>query len=146
MNAPLLTLGYTVAVLTMIRVDEKIGQRIGPGIPMTFGAMSFVVTAILPACTFISDNTTYFSMVLIGMAFQGFGLGLFATPATNAAVGEAPAAKAVAAGGIFKMASSLGGAFGVAIHLAAQYGIGIGAVAALISALTSFWLVPGLKK
>lgn len=156
MSAAMLTLSYTVTVLSLIRVGEKMGKASGPRKPMVLGALCFVMTAALLACTAIEDNTTYFALVLIGMAFMGTGLGLFATPATNTAVGEAPMDKAAAAGGIFKMASSLGGAFGIAmhlavfgsvlastqnIHLAAQYGIGIGVVAALLSALVSGVLV-----
>lgn len=156
MNAAMLTLSYTVTVLSLIRVGEKMAKKTGPRLPMVLGALCFVVTAMLLACTFIKDNTTYFTLVLVGMAFMGTGLGLFATPAVSTAVGEAPIDKAAAAGGIFKMASSLGGAFGIAIHLAVfgailsathnihvatQYGIGIGVVAALLSALVSFMLV-----
>ena len=160
MNAALLTLSYTVAVLSLIRVGEKIGKKSGPRLPMVLGGLSFVVTTALLGCTFVEDNATYFVMVFIGMAFMGTGLGLFATPAVNAAVGEAPADKAGAAGGIFKMGSSLGGAFGITIHLgifggvlaatsnihlAAQYGMGIGIVAALLSAFVSFLLAPRMK-
>ncbi len=155
MNAALLTLSYTVTVLSLIRVGEKIGKKSGPRLPMVLGGLCFVVTSVLLACTFVEDNTAYFALVLIGMGFMGTGLGLFATPATNTAVGDAPVDKAAGAGGIFKMASSLGGAFGIAIHLAvfggvmtatnnihiaAQYGIGMGVVAATLSALVSFSL------
>ena len=156
MDASLLTLSYTVTVLTLIRVGEKMSKKMGPRVPMVLGSLCMVAAAALLSCTFIKDNTVFFTVVLIGMAFMGSGLGLFATPAVNTAVGQAPADKAAAAGGIFKMASSLGGAFGIAfhlavfggvlastknIHVAAQYGIGIGVVAALLSALTSFMLV-----
>ena len=155
MNAALLTLSYTVTVLSLIRVGEKIGKKSGPRLPMVLGGLCFVVTAVLLACTFVEDNSAYFALVLLGMGFMGTGLGLFATPATNSAVGDAPVDKAAGAGGIFKMASSLGGAFGIALHLAvfggvlaatnnihvaAQYGIGMGVVAATLSALVSFSL------
>lgn len=161
MTAALLTLSYTATVLSLIRVGEKMGKKTGPRLPMVLGGLCFAVTAVLLACTFIEDNTTYFTLVFIGMGFMGTGLGLFATPATNTAVGEAPVDKAAAAGGIFKMGSSLGGAFGIAIHLAvfggvlastqnihvaAQYGIGMGVVAALLSALVSFVVVRPNKK
>lgn len=160
MNAALLTLSYTVTVLSLIRVGEKIGKKSGPRLPMVLGGLCFVVSAVLLACTFVEDNTAYFALVVIGMGFMGTGLGLFATPATNAAVGDAPADKAAGAGGIFKMASSLGGAFGIAlhlavfggvlaatnnVHLAAQYGLGMGVVAAALSALVSLSVGSGGK-
>ena len=158
MEASLLTLGYTVTVLSLIRVGEKLGKRTGPRLPMVLGGLCFAVMALLLSCTFIAGNAAYFTVVFIGLAFQGIGLGLFATPATNAAVGEAPAEKAGLAGGIFKMGSSLGGAFGIAIHmaifgavlsgtrgnmhLAAQYSIGFGLFAALASSAVSCILTP----
>lgn len=161
LNAALLTLSYTVTVLTMIRVGEKLGKRIGPRLPMTVGGLCFVVTSAMLALTSIADDRLYFAVVFVGMGFMGTGLGLFATPATNAAVGEAPADKAGAAGGIFKMASSLGGAFGIALHLAvfgavtagggdvhaaAAYALGMGVVASALAALISYVYAPGLKK
>jgi DHA2 family multidrug resistance protein-like MFS transporter len=161
MQAGLLTLGYTVTVLSLIRVGEKLGRRTGPRLPMVLGGLSFAVMASLLSCTFITDNTTYFIIVFIGLAFQGVGLGLFATPATNVAVGEAPAEKAGLAGGIFKMGSSLGGAFGIAIHLslfgavlastggnmhlAARYSIGFGLLPALLASGVSCFLSPSRK-
>lgn len=162
LHASLLTLSYTVTVLTMIRVGEKMGRNKGPRLPMVLGGLCFMTCSALLSFTSVSNDFSYFVLVFIGMGFMGTGLGLFATPATNAAVGEAPADKAGAAGGIFKMASSLGGAFGIAIHLAvygsiaranggnfheaAQYALGLGVIASLLGALFSYWLAPGLKK
>lgn len=162
MEATLLTLGYAVTVVTMIRVGEKISLRAGPRLPMVLGALCFVVMVILLSMTSITDNTLYFILVFVGLAAQGVGLGLFATPATGAAINAAPADKAGVAGGIFKMASSLGGAFGIAIHLAiygavaastngdlhtaALYSIGAGIIAPLLAALVALILMPAIKK
>lgn len=162
MEATLLTLGYAVTVVTMIRVGEKIGLRTGPRLPMVLGALCFAVLVILLSMTSITDNTLYFILVFVGLAFQGVGLGLFATPATGAAINAAPPDKAGVAGGIFKMASSLGGAFGIAIHLAiygavaastngnlhaaAMYSIGSGIIATLLAALVAFLLIPVKQK
>ena len=162
MEATLLTLGYAVTVVTMIRVGEKIGLRAGSRLPMVLGALCFVVMVILLSMTAITNNTLYFILVFVGLAFQGVGLGLFATPATGAAINAAPPDKAGVAGGIFKMASSLGGAFGIAIHLAiygavaastngnlhtaALYSIGAGIIAPLLAALVALLLMPSLNK
>lgn len=160
-QAALLTLGYAIAVVTLIRVGEKISLRTGPRLPMVLGSLCFVVMALLPSLTSITSNTAYFALVFIGLAFLGIGLGLFATPATNAAVSSAPPDKAGVASGIFKMGSSLGGAFGIAIHLviygavaastndlalAANNSIRIGIATALLAALVSYFLVPAKKK
>ena len=95
-----------------------------------------------------------------GLAFLGVGLGLFMTPATMLAIGEAPADKAALAGGIFKMGSSLGGAFGIAVHLAifgavlqgsgnvhlaARISIGAGLLAAVLASLVPCFLSPAPK-
>lgn len=158
MEAALLTLGYAVTVVTMIRVGEKMSLRTGPRLPMVLGALCFVIMVVLLAMTSVTNNTLYFIMVFVGLAAQGIGLGMFATPATGAAINAAPPDKAGVAGGIFKMASSLGGAFGIAIHLAiygavaestqgnlhvaAMYSIGSGVIAALLAALVAFSLMP----
>jgi hypothetical protein len=53
-----------------------------------------------------------------GFTLFGIGLGLYATPSTDAALSNVPADKAGAASGIYKMASSLGAALGVAVSAA----------------------------
>lgn len=156
LNAALLTLSYTATVLTFIRVGEAMAKK-GARLPMVLGGISMAIASLLLAMTQFSQNLHYFIVAFIGMGFMGTGLGLFATPATTAAVGEAPADKAGAAGGIFKMASSLGGAMGIAIHMAvygsilanhgtvhqaAAYALGIGVIASLMSAFLAFWFVP----
>ena len=89
----------------------------GPRLPMVLGGLSFTLLVVLLSCTFVHSNPVYFSLVFFGLAFLGIGLGLFTTPATSVAVGDAPVEKAALAGGIFKMGSSLGGAFGITIHM-----------------------------
>ncbi len=162
MQAALLTLGYALTVVTLIRVGEKLGLRTGARLPMVLGALCFVIMAVMLSMTFVASNAIYFGLVFVGLACQGIGLGLFATPATSTAVNAAPADKSGVASGIFKMGSSLGGAFGIAIHLAiygavagvtkgnlataAMYSIAFGALAAGLSAVVSLVLVPGRKK
>ncbi|WHX47794.1 MFS transporter [Paenibacillus woosongensis] len=116
----MLSLGYLVSVLAMIRVGEKILQRIGARTPMLIGTLITGVGIALAACTFI-QGFLYSIVVFVGFALFGIGLGMYATPSTDTAVTNAPSDKVGIASGIYKMASSLGGAFGVAIS-AAVYG------------------------
>lgn len=160
LNAALLTLSYTATVLTFIRVGEHMAKK-GTRLPMVLGGVSMAIASILLAMTHFNENLHYFIIAFFGMGFMGTGLGLFATPATTASVGEAPADKAGAAGGIFKMASSLGGAMGIAIHMAvygsvlanhgsvhqaAAYALGIGVIASVIAAALAFVFVPAAAK
>jgi DHA2 family multidrug resistance protein-like MFS transporter len=54
----------------------------------------------------------------MGYALFGVGLAFYATPSTDAALSNLPAAQTGSGSGIYKMASSLGAAFGVAISAA----------------------------
>jgi DHA2 family multidrug resistance protein-like MFS transporter len=116
----MLSLGYLVAVLAMIRVGEKILQKAGAKSPMIWGALITTVGVALMGLTFL-PGVTYTIVVFIGFALFGLGLGIYATPSTDTAVSNAPANKVGEASGLYKMASSLGGSFGVAIS-AAVYG------------------------
>ena len=113
----LLSVGYLVAVLSMIRVGEKLLQKQGARKPMVL-ASSLVVVGIL-LMTFTSlPNTLYSIVVFIGFTVLGIGLGIYATPSTDTAVDNVPDAKAGEAAGIYKMSSTLGGSFGLAISVA----------------------------
>lgn len=113
-------LGYLVAVLAMIRVGEKILQRVGARKPMQWGASITTAGIAMMGLTFLPD-LTYTVVVFVGFCLFGFGLGIYATPSTDTSVSNAPSDKVGQAAGVYKMASSLGGAFGVAIS-AAVYG------------------------
>jgi MFS transporter, DHA2 family, multidrug resistance protein len=119
-QAGMLSLGYLVAVLAMIRVGEKILQKVGAKKPMIWGAVITTVGVAIMGLTFLPDFA-YTVVVFIGFALFGLGLGIYATPSTDTSVSNAPADKVGEAAGIYKMASSLGGAFGVAIS-ATVYG------------------------
>src|SRR4051812_35890461 len=119
-QAGMLSLGYLVAVLAMIRVGEKILQKVGAKKPMIWGAAITTVGVAIMGLTFLPDFA-YTVVVFIGFALFGLGLGIYATPSTDTSVSNAPADKVGEAAGIYKMASSLGGAFGVAIS-ATVYG------------------------
>ena len=116
----MLSLGYLIAVLAMIRVGEKILQKAGAKSPMIWGAIITTIGVALMGLTFL-PGFTYTVVVFIGFALFGLGLGIYATPSTDTSVSNAPSDKVGAAAGVYKMASSLGGAFGVAIS-AAVYG------------------------
>ncbi|MFJ8244362.1 MFS transporter [Peribacillus asahii] len=152
----MLSLGYLVAVLAMIRVGEKILQKAGAKSPMIWGALITTVGVALMGLTFLPD-VIYTVVVFIGFALFGLGLGIYATPSTDTSVSNAPSNKVGEAAGIYKMASSLGGAFGVAIsatvyssiaaigslETAATAGIIVNVIFGVLSILSIMFMVPG---
>ncbi len=121
LQSGLITVGYLVAILSTIRVGEKLLQKMGPRKPMLLGCLITGVGILLTSFTFLLANE-YIVVAFIGFTLFGTGLGFYATPSTDAAVSNVPADKAGSASGIYKMASSLGAAFGVAISAAIYYG------------------------
>lgn len=121
----MLSLGYLVTVLAMIRVGEKILQRAGAKLPMISGDLITTVGTAMMSLTFLADFP-YTIAVFTGFALFGLGLGIYATPSTDTSVSNAPLNKVGAAAGIHKMASSLGGAFGVAISATVYSSIAAG--------------------
>ncbi len=116
-QAGLLTIGYLIAILGTIRVGEKLLQRRGARWPMLMGCAITGVGILLTTLTFLLIRQ-YLIAAFAGFTLFGIGLGLYATPSTDAALSNVPAEKAGAASGIYKMASSLGAALGVAISAA----------------------------
>lgn len=151
----MLSLGYLVAVLAMIRVGEKILQKVGAKSPMIWGALITTVGVAMMGLTFLPD-LPYTIVVFIGFALFGLGLGIYATPSTDTSVSNAPADKVGEAAGVYKMASSLGSAFGVAISAtvyasiaasgnlesAATVGIIVNVIFGILSILSIIFLVP----
>ena len=151
----MLSLGYLIAILSMIRVGEKLMQRVGAKNPMIWGTSSTFIGVSSMGLTFLPDFL-YMIIVFLGFIFFGLGLGMFATPSTDTAVTSAPDPKVGEAAGIFKMASSLGNAFGIAISstiftsVTATSNVTIGAAAGifansafvLLSLLTVLFIVP----
>ena len=117
LQAGLLTVGYLVAILSTIRVGEKLLQKMGARKPMLLGCAITAVGILLTTLTFLLTRQ-YMVVAFIGFTLFGVGLGFYATPSTDAALSNVPNEKAGAASGIYKMASSLGAAFGVAISAA----------------------------
>lgn len=134
----MLSIGYLVAVLAMIRVGEKILQKIGAKKPMLWGTILTLIGVGVMGLTFLPD-VAYTVVVFIGFALFGLGLGIYATPSTDTAVSNAPDEKIGAASGIYKMASSLGSAFGVAISatvyamLSERSGVDVAATGGIIA-------------
>ncbi|MCD8915613.1 MFS transporter [Staphylococcus simulans] len=151
----MMSITYLVTVLLMIRVGEKIMQKLGAKRPMMFGALLNALGMLLIALTFLPTGIYVVSSV-IGYLLFGLGLGMYATPSTDTAVSTAPDNKVGAASGIYKMASSLGNAFGIAIsgtiytvvshsvnlQVGAMAGIGFNILLGIIACITVWILVP----
>lgn len=151
----MLSIGYLVAVLGMIRVGEKIMQRVGARNPMIWGTMITLIGVGIMGLTFLPD-LAYTITVFIGFILFGLGLGMYATPSTDTAVSSSPDNKVGEASGVYKMASSLGNAFGIAIsttiystfatfssiEVAATAGIITNVIFAVLSLLSIIVFVP----
>ncbi|MBS4207091.1 MFS transporter [Bacillus sp. FJAT-50079] len=151
----MLSIGYLVVVLAMIRVGEKILQKVGAKLPMIWGAIITTVGVAMMGLTFL-PNFAYTVVVFIGFVFFGLGLGVYATPSTDTSVSNAPSDKAGEAAGVYKMASSLGSALGVAIsatvyssvaavgsiETAASIGIIVNVIFGVLSLLSIMIMVP----
>lgn len=151
----MLSIGYLIAVLGMIRVGEKIMQKTGARKPMVWGTTLTLIGVGVMGLTFLPD-LMYTIVVFVGFILFGLGLGMYATPSTDTAVSYAPANKVGEASGVYKMASSLGNAFGVAIsatvysaitlvssvEVAASSGIIVNVIFAVLSLISIIMLVP----
>lgn len=122
LQSGLITVGYLVAILSTIRVGEKLLQKMGPRKPMLLGCFITGIGILLTSFTFLLAKE-YIVVAFVGFTLFGVGLGFYATPSTDAALSNVPGDKAGSASGIYKMASSLGAAFGVAISAAIFYGL-----------------------
>ncbi|HET7753895.1 MAG TPA: MFS transporter [Anaeromyxobacteraceae bacterium] len=123
LQSGLMTVGYLVAILSTIRVGEKLLQRWGARRPMLLGCAITAVGIALTTFTFLLARQ-YIAVAFVGFTLFGVGLGFYATPSTDAALSSVPADKAGSASGIYKMASSLGAALGVALSGAIFTGLG----------------------
>lgn len=122
LQSGLLTAGYLIAILSTIRVGEKLLQKMGPRKPMLIGCWITAAGILLTTTTFLLARQ-YLVAAFVGFTLFGIGLGLYATPSTDAALSNVPPDKAGSASGIYKMASSLGAAFGVASSAAIFTGL-----------------------
>lgn len=134
----LLSITYLVTVLLMIRVGEKVLQKVGAKKTMLLGTTFNMIGIILISLTFL-PSVLYVIVCIIGYLLYGLGLGFYATPSTDMAISNSPEDKVGVASGIYKMASSLGGAFGIALS-GALYGVVTAATNVQIGALAGLWL------
>lgn len=134
----LLSITYLVTVLLMIRVGEKVLQKVGAKKPMLLGTTFNMVGIILISFTFL-PSALYVVLCIIGYLLYGLGLGFYATPSTDMAISNSPEDKVGVASGIYKMASSLGGAFGIALS-GALYGVVTEATNVKFGAMAGLWL------
>lgn len=147
----LLTIGNIVALLIMIRVGEKMLQKIGPRKPMLWAIFISAIGMSMASMTFLSD-IVYVFVVFIGFLIAGVGIGMYATPSIDTAVVHIDENKVGIASGIYKMTSSLGYSFGLAIstatygailaftnnpHIAATGGM----LSALVFGTIAIWIV-----
>lgn len=121
-QAGLLTIGYLIAILTTIRIGEKLLQRWGARRPMILGSSITGLGILLLTSTFLL-TAQYRVVAIVAFTLFGAGLGFYATPSTDAALSTVPEEQAGAASGIYKMSSSLGSALGIAISAAIFTGL-----------------------
>lgn len=89
---------------------------------MIWGCLITIVSCVMLMMTHLLIGQ-YVILAIIAYCLFGLGLAFYATPSTDAALANLPAAQAGSGAGIYKMASSLGGAIGTAISLAVFYGL-----------------------
>lgn len=110
----LTSIGFAVFVILFIRIGEKAMQRVGARAVIIVAGILVAASTALMMITSVSEST-YVVFSLIGFSVYGLGLGLFATPVTDTALGTLPKDRTGAGAGVFKMSSSLGAALGIAI-------------------------------
>ncbi|NKY22707.1 MFS transporter [Cellulomonas denverensis] len=116
LKASVLTIGYAVFIIGLIRVGEKLLRAYGPRKPMIWGTLIVALSAILLIPTNLLVGQ-YQVLAIIAYCLFGIGLAFYATPSTDAALSNLPADQTGAGSGIYKMASSLGSAVGAAVSL-----------------------------
>ena len=110
----LTSIGFAVCVLLFIRVGEKTMQKVGARAVIVVAGILVAISVALMMITNVSEGA-YIAISLLGFSLYGIGLGLFATPVTDTALGTLPKERTGAGAGVFKMSSSLGAAIGIAI-------------------------------
>jgi EmrB/QacA subfamily drug resistance transporter len=105
-------LPMTVLIMFVAPVAGKLSDRLGSRWLIVTG-MLFLVTHLLLLSTLDVDST--FWNILPALILGGFGMGLTMTPATAAAIGSVPVAKAGIGSGVLNTFRQVGGALGIAV-------------------------------
>ena len=89
LQSGLLTIGYLVAIISTIRVGEKLLQKFGPRRPMLWGSMivGVGIACLMPTHMLLEQ---YQIFAVIGFSLFGLGLAFYATPSTDAALSALP--------------------------------------------------------
>ena len=106
-----ISLTYLIAVLSMIRVGEKILSPTWSETPTITRKWLYVIGLILLSLTFLPEMW-YIVSSIVGYLLFGTGLDYMHTINRYSSCKCAPDDKSGVASGVYKMASSLGNAFG----------------------------------
>lgn len=138
LEAGYLSITYLVMVLLMIRIGEKLLQKLGAKVSMLLGTSTVIIGISLISLTFLPE-TIYIISCIIGYLCFGLGLGINATPSTDTAISSSPSDKVGVASGIYKMPSSLGSTFGIAFS-GAIYGVVVTLSDVFQGAMVALWM------
>jgi EmrB/QacA subfamily drug resistance transporter len=105
-------LPMTVLIMFVAPVAGKLSDRLGSRWLIVAG-MLFLATHLLLLSRLEIDST--FWNILPALILGGFGMGLTMTPATAAAIGSVPVAKAGIGSGVLNTFRQVGGALGIAV-------------------------------
>ena len=105
-------LPMTVLIMFVAPVAGKLSDRLGSRWLIVAG-MTFLVTHLLLLSNLDVDST--FWNILPALILGGFGMGLTMTPATAAAIGSVPVAKAGIGSGVLNTFRQVGGTLGIAV-------------------------------
>lgn len=154
LQAGIKSLGYVVAVMIMIRMSEKLLQKLGYKHPMWLGTLITTIGVFGLSMTGLSHDA-YMIWAVVCFAVLGFGLGCYSTPAADCAMVNVPLEKSGMAAGVFKMASALGASFGIAtgatvfsllretdVHMAGQTALWVMTVFGILAMLAVLFVVP----
>lgn len=118
-------LPVTVLMLLLSARSGELGQRIGPRIPMTVGALICAVAMVL--LSMIGPHANYWTRVLPAVVIFGIGLSALVAPLTATALGSLDDAHAGIASGVNNAVARAAGLLAVAV-LPLAAGIGNGSL------------------